>query len=426
MEIRGPSKRLETVILIVYLIGLVAFVIYTMNLYNTGVAAGLFHLTPEYMSENPNAIKWVVGAFMVMFVLTKGGTGMWCALIYFALRIVEDTSGHIIADFVALAAVIMGFFVQFLGERGYYLLLACANLGPLAPKPLPEKQEGLHVANEGARGGKKAVVKASAFDNLIGVDKAIKEFKDALELPIVHPELVKKYNIEPARGIILYGPPGTGKTSLARAVAEYFNVPFIYQKATAFSGQYVGTTETNVRRLFDQARRLAAEKRSRVIIFLDEIDAIARKRDGGHHNRPSDLVLNPLLEELDGFKKEGGIFLIAATNRLDVLDEAILRPGRLDKRIEIGYPGLEARNRLFRLYLKGVPLCEGDEIAEDFDALMDECARKHEVISPADIKEICQRVKVRAAARQAQTESVGITAEDLRKEMEAWVPARAG
>jgi ATP-dependent 26S proteasome regulatory subunit len=141
---------------------------------------------------------------------------------------------------------------------------------------------------------------------------------------------------------------------------------------------------------------------------------------------PEYAVLNPLLEELDGFKKEGGIFLIAATNRLDVLDEAILRPGRLDKRIEIGYPGLEARNRLFRLYLKGVPLCEGDEIAEDFDALMDECARKHEVISPADIKEICQRVKVRAAARQAQTESVGITAEDLRKEMEAWTPACAG
>jgi AAA+ superfamily predicted ATPase len=426
MEIRGPTKFQETVVVIAYLIGLVAFITYTLNLYSTGVAVGLFHLTPKYMSENPNAVKWVVGAFMVMFVLTKGGTGMWCALLYLAVRIVEDTSGHIIADFVALAAIIMGFFVQFCGEWGYHLLLSYANLGPLAPKPPPEKQEGLQIANEGARGGKKAVVKASAFDNLIGVDKAIKEFRDALELPLVHPELVKKYNIEPTRGIILYGPPGTGKTSLARAVAEYFNVPFIYQKATAFSGEYVGTTEANVRRLFEQARKLAAEKRSRVIIFLDEIDAIARKRDGGHRNRPSDLVLNPLLEELDGFKKENSIFLIAATNRLDVLDEAILRPGRLDKHIEIGYPDLKARKELFRLYLKGVPLCEGDEIEANFDALMDECARKHEVISPADIKEICQRVKVRAAARQAQTESVGIKAEDLRKEMEAWVPARAG
>lgn len=429
MRAQEKPKLWEYALACLYVAGVVAFICYIVEFYNTGVLRGIWSLSPEYMQEHPNAVKWIIGVCLAMFGLSLGGTGIWCALLYAVMKLVEDTGENAISMILWLAVGLGGFALQFYaGPMGLRALMFVLKLGPYSDSrkaERKEKPEGFEIAKKKGA-GKRAVTNEAAFDNLIGVDKAIQEFKNALELPILHPELVKQYHIEPPRGIILYGPPGTGKTSLARAVAEYFNVPFIYQKASAFNGRYVGTTEANVRRLFAQARQLARDKHSRVIIFLDEIDSIARRRDGGHLNRPSDLVLPVLLEELDGFKKEKDIFLIAATNRLDVLDEAILRPGRLDKHIEIGYPNLEARNKLFRLYLKGVPLCKGDEIEQNFDAIMDECARKYEQISPADIKEICQRVKVKAAARQAKIGVVGIKAEDLRREMEAWVPARAG
>ncbi len=425
MEARKNSLRFgEYLLLAFYLIGIVVFIVSAVTFAKDGNVAGLFTFTKAYMLAHPNAIKWTLGAFFILFAATYGGLGMWIALLHLVVGIWNDAgeTPGVIAWWVAMIA---GFKLTFQGPRAFWNLCYVLHLGPYSEKSRVQKQEALQVANPSA-GGRKGVTNPRAFDNLVGVDKAIQEFKDALELPIVHPELMKEYHIEPTRGIILYGPPGTGKTSLARAVADYFNVPFVYHKASAFGGMYVGTTESNVRQLFVQARDLAAEKHSRVIIFLDEIDAIARKRDGGHHNRPSDLVLNPLLEELDGFKKESAIFLIAATNRLDVLDEAILRPGRLDKRIEVGYPDEKARGELFKLYLKGVPLCESDEIAEQFDEVMAECAQRWDRISPADIKEICQRVKVNAATRQASTKEAGIRAEDIRKEVGTWSQVPSG
>lgn len=412
---------------LLYFAGLVAFVAYCVQL-DQQVAPGF----PTEVSLSDSNIA--MGLLLILLVVTKGGVGISCLMLFAIhfLNLIHGDAPRSMGFQVAQALLYVGALSLFpavmIGNAVWPSVWAYLRGNePRSSRPQETAQRRVaSVANKATSTGKKTVVNPRAFDNLVGVDKAIQEFKDALELPIVHPELMKQYNIEPTRGIILYGPPGTGKTSLARAVAEYFNVPFVYQKASAFSGRYVGTTEGNVRSLFQEARSLAQEKGSRVIIFLDEIDAIARKRDGGHLNRPSDLILPALLEELDGFKKDSSIFLIAATNRLDVLDEAILRPGRLDKRIEVGYPDLDARNKLFRLYLKGVPLCEGDEIEANFDAIMDECAQRHERISPADIKEICQRVKVKAATRQAQIGPVGIRAEDLRREMAAWVPAGAG
>jgi len=420
-------KWWEYILAFAYVASLVLFAKCLFDLYSTGVLLGYYDMAGEIVPEYPNAIKWVIGVALGLCALTRGGTAIWCAMLYGAVKYIQYAGEKALPGIVWLTALIYGFVWQFrLGPQAYSSTRGILKYASARKAQPQRKQEAIEVVKPTKPAARKAVTNESAFDNLVGVDKAIQEFKDALELPILHPELMKQYKVEPARGIILYGPPGTGKTSLARAVAEYFNVPFIYQKATALNGRYVGDNEANVRRLFEQARTLAREKNSRVIIFLDEIDSIARRRDGGHSNRPSDLILPALLEELDGFKKDESVFLIAATNRLDVLDEAILRPGRLDKHIEIGYPDLDARNKLFRLYLKDVPLCKGDEIEQRFEQLVDECAQKYQRISPADIKEICQRVKVKAAAREARTGVAGIKAEDLRKEMEAWVPACAG
>lgn len=243
-----------------------------------------------------------------------------------------------------------------------------------------------------------------AFDSLVGVDHAVAAIKDALELPLLYPDLAQKYNIKPPRGILLYGPPGTGKTSLARATAEYFACYFINVKASELAGPYVGTTEKAVKDVFAQARANRP-----AIIFFDEIDAIARKRDGSHMNRPSDLMLNLLLAEMDGFSKEEneGIFVMAATNRPDVLDEALLRPGRFDSLIETPLPDFEARKKLFQLYLRNRPLADDDPI--DLNVL----AEITEGMSPAEIEAACRKAAMIALKREAAGHGRGIRMSDL-------------
>lgn len=243
------------------------------------------------------------------------------------------------------------------------------------------------------------------FDKLIGVDEAVEALKDALEFPMTHPELLKKYKITPPKGILLYGPPGTGKTSLARAAAEYFGCYFISVKGSELAAGLVGQTEANVRELFREAY---VERPS--IIFFDEIDAIARRRDGMALNRPSDLALNILLAEMDGFDQKRGIFVIGATNRVDVLDEALLRPGRFDRLIEIGLPNEEARRKLWLLYLEGRPV--KGEI--DLDLL----TRASAGMSPAEIKAMVERAAINAAKGELRGEKPGIDAEALHAFME--------
>lgn len=240
----------------------------------------------------------------------------------------------------------------------------------------------------------------AAFNKLVGVDEAVEALKDALELPMTHPELVKKYNITPPKGILLYGPPGTGKTSLARAAAEYFACYFISVKGSELAAGLVGQTEANVRELFREAY---VERPS--IIFFDEIDAIARRRDGIALNRPSDLALNVLLAEMDGFDEKRGIFVIGATNRVDVLDDALLRPGRFDRLIEIGLPNEEARRKLWLLYLEGRPV--KGEI--DLDLL----TRASAGMSPAEIKAVVERAAINAAKGELRGEKPGIDAQAL-------------
>ncbi len=205
----------------------------------------------------------------------------------------------------------------------------------------------------------------NAFDKVLGMDKAKEELKDALELPMMHPEKVEKYIGKMPSGLVLEGPPGTGKTHLARCAAEYFNASFYLVGASSITGSLVGSTEATIKGIFEDAKANVP-----AIIFFDEIDAIGAKRDGQNMNRPSDMALNTLLTELDGFRSRTGVFVLAATNRVDILDDALLRPGRFETKIHIPKPDLEGRVALLKFFAKNKPFAPGIEwgkIARDIE-----------------------------------------------------------
>lgn len=190
-----------------------------------------------------------------------------------------------------------------------------------------------------------------SFSRIIGMESTIEVLKDAFELPYKHPELIKSYGLKVGNGLLLYGPPGTAKTAVIRAAASYFRLNFFLISASAVMSERVGSSEKAIREVFATARANAPS-----LIFMDEIDVLARRRDGQHLNRPSDLALNSLLTELDGFIPREGVFVVGATNRKDVLDEAILRPGRFDSEVEVKLPDRKGRADLFRFFSRNMPV----------------------------------------------------------------------
>ncbi|KAH9989217.1 26S proteasome regulatory complex ATPase RPT6 [Russula vinacea] len=206
----------------------------------------------------------------------------------------------------------------------------------------------------------------STYEMVGGLDKQIKEIKEVIELPVKHPELFEALGIAQPKGVLLYGPPGTGKTLLARAVAHHTDCKFIRVSGSELVQKYIGEGSRMVRELFVMAREHAPS-----IIFMDEIDSIGSSRgesgSGGGDSEVQRTMLE-LLNQLDGFESTKNIKVIMATNRIDILDSALLRPGRIDRKIEFPPPGPEARVAILRIHSRKMSLqqkmgqCSGAEV----------------------------------------------------------------
>ena len=193
------------------------------------------------------------------------------------------------------------------------------------------------------------------FSQIGGLETQISEIREIVELPLKRPDLFTAVGIEPPKGVLLHGPPGTGKTSLAKAVAQSTDATFLRVVGSEFVQKYIGEGARLVRELFELAK-----SKSPAIIFIDELDAIgARRMDGATSgDREVQRTLMQILAEMDGFDARGEVKLIAATNRLDMLDPALLRPGRFDRIIEIPMPGREAREASLKIHTSGMSLDE--------------------------------------------------------------------
>lgn len=195
--------------------------------------------------------------------------------------------------------------------------------------------------------------KGISFNDVAGNEEVKGSLKELVDF-IQNPEKYDKYGARIPRGILLYGPPGTGKTLLAKALAGEAEVPFYSVSGSDFIQVYAGLGASRIRSLFKNAK-----EKGKSVIFIDEIDALGKKRKGNFSNGgsdESDRTLNALLTEMSGFKENEGIVVVAATNRIDTLDEALLRPGRFDRQVEVGLPDLNARFKILNLHSKNKPL----------------------------------------------------------------------
>ncbi len=194
-----------------------------------------------------------------------------------------------------------------------------------------------------------------------GLEDQIRELREAVELPLTKPEAFEKIGIDPPNGVLLYGPPGTGKTMLAKAVAHHTSANFLRVVGSELVQKYIGEGSRMVRELF----KLAKDK-SPSIIFIDELDSIAAKRYDGATagDREVQRTLMQLLAEMDGFNPRGDVRLLAATNRLDILDAAMLRPGRFDRFIEVSLPNEDARKSILKIHTRNMTLSQDIDFAK--------------------------------------------------------------
>src|SRR5215207_2740680 len=232
-----------------------------------------------------------------------------------------------------------------------------------------------------------------SWDDIAGVDEAAAELQEVVDF-LQHPRRFAQLGARVPKGILLYGPPGTGKTLLAKAVAHASNANFYSQSASAFVEMFAGLGAARIRKLFEKAR-----KNEPAIVFIDELDAVGMRRSGSGFNREHDQTLNQLLVELDGFRKPDRVVIIAASNRLEDLDPALLRPGRFDRQILVAPPDLAGREEILKVHTRGKPL--------HADVDLETVARQTAGLTGADLANICNEAAIFAGrAEQARIRQV--------------------
>ncbi len=217
------------------------------------------------------------------------------------------------------------------------------------------------------------------WEDVGGLDEAQVKLKEGVELPLRSPQSFKRLGIRPAKGFLLFGPPGTGKTLLAKAVAREAEANFVATKSSDLLSKWYGESEQQVSRLFERARQVAP-----TVIFIDEIDSLAPARGGGlGEPAVTERVVNTLLAEMDGLEDMQGVVVMAATNRPNLLDPALLRPGRFDELVYVPVPDAKARRKILGIHTKKMPLAE--------DVELDDLAEKTERFTGADLEDLTRR-----------------------------------
>lgn len=240
----------------------------------------------------------------------------------------------------------------------------------------------------------------STYETIGGLTKQIKEIKEVIELPVKHPELFESLGIDQPKGVLLYGPPGTGKTLLARAVAHHTECTFIRVSGSELVQKYIGEGSRMVRELFVMAREHAPS-----IIFMDEIDSIGSSRgdgkSGGGGDSEVQRTMLELLNQLDGFEATQNIKVVMATNRIDILDSALLRPGRIDRKIEFPAPNEKAREDILKIHSRKMNLTRGIDLQK--------VASQMNGASGAEVKGVCTEAGMYALRERR----VHVTQEDF-------------
>ncbi|HSF28018.1 MAG TPA: CDC48 family AAA ATPase [Nitrosopumilaceae archaeon] len=244
------------------------------------------------------------------------------------------------------------------------------------------------------------------WDDVGGLESLKEELQEAVEWPLKHKDAFEHADVSPPKGILLYGPPGTGKTLIAKAVANTTESNFISIKGPELLSKWVGESEKGVREIFRKARQA-----SPCIVFLDEIDAIAPSRSSGtSDSHVTERVVSQILTEIDGLEELQNVIVIGATNRIDIVDSALLRPGRFDRIIEVPLPDTKARENIFKIHTKKKPLANDIDFAQ--------LVEKTQGFSGAEIEGVCSRAAITAIKRFVNTKeksvkSIKITQEDL-------------
>lgn len=280
-------------------------------------------------------------------------------------------------SFVPVLLII--FFIWFLGRRGAEMGNKIWSFGKSRAKVSDKGQNKI------------------TFKDVAGVDEAKEELQEIIEF-LKEPKKFERLGGKIPRGVLLVGPPGTGKTLLAKAVAGEADVPFFSLSGSDFVEMFVGVGASRVRDLFEQARKAAKASGGKgCIIFIDEIDAVGRQRfagiGGGNDER--EQTLNALLVEMDGFNSPSGFILMAATNRPDTLDPALLRPGRFDRRVMVGLPDINGREGILKVHCRNIKL--------DADVDLRKISQQTVYFSGADLANVCNEAALLAARRNRET-----------------------